>query len=282
MNNNIRFLQTGGVPLTNNLMATIQEAYQLFEVLGDVAGHLTILKGCETNGSTTNPGIVAINGKIFPFEGGLTTSTVYIYTKEIDKTFEDQTDKVLIEKKAVRFGQALETYNWEDFKTIPTLRELAGHTHDWDEIENKPTTFPPSEHTHTWDEIEEKPTTFPPSTHTHSYNDLTDKPVIGGQVVAAGRVGWNPRRKIKSFAGNWSVSAWPGSTGNRSAHKITHNLGHTNYIVLAHALSGNNSSGGRTIKASCFQVSSNYFYITTSDDASENTADFQFVIIEFK
>lgn len=124
MNNNIRFLQTGGVPLTNDLMATIQEAYQLFEVLGDVAGHLTILKGCEVNGSTIEPGIVAINGEIFPFEGGLTASTVYVHTQEIEKTFEDQTDKVLIEKKTVRFGNAVETYNWQDFVRLDTLKVM--------------------------------------------------------------------------------------------------------------------------------------------------------------
>lgn len=124
MNNNIKFLQTGGVPLTNDLMATIQEAYQLFEVLGEVVGHLTILKGCEADGSTTNPGIVAINGEIFPFEGGLTASTVYIHTEEIEKTFEDQQDKVLIEKKTVKFGNAIETFNWEDFVKLETLKEM--------------------------------------------------------------------------------------------------------------------------------------------------------------
>lgn len=278
MNNNIQFLQTGGVPLTNDLMATLQEAYQLFEVLGDVAGHLTILKGCETNGSTTNPGIVAINGKIFPFEGGLTTSTVYIHTKEIDKTFEDQTDKVLIEKKAVRFGQALETYNWGDFKTIPTLRELANHTHTWNEIENKPTTFPPSEHTHTWGEIKNKPTAFPPSEHTHSYNDLTDKPDLGGQVVIAGSVGWKPRRKIKSFAGNWSVAAVP-NLNSPGAHKITHNLGHTDYVVTGSVLSNATSS---TVKFFAYNLQANYCYVGTANDAERDEEDFNFMITTFK
>lgn len=271
MNNNIQFLQTGGVPLTNDLMATIQEAYQLFEVLGDVAGHLTILKGCEADGSTTNPGIVAINGEIFPFEGGLTASTVYIYTEEIEKTFEDQQDKVLIEKKTVKFGNAVETFNWEDFKSVPTLRELAGHTHDWSDIENKPSTFPPSEHTHTWNEIEEKPTEFPPEDHTHDWNDIENAPA--GKIVMAGRIGHNPRRVIKRFVGYFTVGAVPNQ--NNCFHRIYHNIGHTNYVVLAHAVQP------PTIKANCFEVSANYCSISTSDDHSANPSDFQFVILEF-
>ncbi len=123
---NINFLQTGGVPLTNDLMETIQEAYRTFEVLGEVAGHLTILKGCEVNGSTITPGVVVVNGEILPFEGGLTTSTVYIHTEEIEKTFQDQEDKVLITKKVVKFGNALTTYQWQDFVRLKTLKAMMG------------------------------------------------------------------------------------------------------------------------------------------------------------
>lgn len=124
MKYNFQFLQTGGVPLTNDLMALIEEAYSIFETLGDLAGNLTILKGCETVGSNVAPGIVAIEGKLYYFEGGLTSDTVFIHAEDIQKTFEDQSSKVLIVKKTVKFGNALNTYNWSDFLRIGDLRQI--------------------------------------------------------------------------------------------------------------------------------------------------------------
>ena len=121
---NIKFLQTDGVPLTNDLMDTLQEAFQIFSVIGDMAGNLTILSGCEITGSTVAPGVVAIDGDVLRFEGGLISDTVYIETEQIRKTFENQTDKVLIEKKTVKFGNALTTYNWSEFVKLDTIKEL--------------------------------------------------------------------------------------------------------------------------------------------------------------
>ena len=124
MKYNFKFLQTDGVPLTNDLMQLIEEAYSIFEVLGDLAGNLTILKGCNLVGSTVEPGIVAIEGKLYHFEGGLVSDTVYINLQEIKKTFQNQTEKVLIENRTVRFGNAITTYNWADFVRLETLKEI--------------------------------------------------------------------------------------------------------------------------------------------------------------
>ncbi len=99
MQYNFKFLQTGGVPLTNDLMSLIDEAYGIFEVLGDLSGNLTILSGCDITGTNVAPGIVSIEGKLYYFEGGSIISTVYIHKEDIQKTFEDQTTKTLIEKK---------------------------------------------------------------------------------------------------------------------------------------------------------------------------------------
>ncbi|AKK74429.1 hypothetical protein OK18_19045 [Chryseobacterium gallinarum] len=121
---NINFLQTGGVPLTNDLMSDIMEAIKFYDVLGDLAGHLTILSGCLITGSNVSPGVVAINGEILYFEGGSIVSTVYIHTEQIPKTFQDQTDKILIEKKIVKFGSGAVSYNWDDFFRLKTLEEI--------------------------------------------------------------------------------------------------------------------------------------------------------------
>lgn len=121
---NVEFLQTGGVPLTNDLMAVLQEAYSTYEVLGDIAGDKTILQGCEVNGANINPGIVVINGEVLPFEGGLLTSTVYIQLEQFTEIFQDQTNKILVRKKTVKFGNSSTVFNWSDFKRLDTLKKM--------------------------------------------------------------------------------------------------------------------------------------------------------------
>lgn len=121
---NFKFLQTDGVPLTADLMDDLQNAYTVFNVLGDVAGHLTILSGCEIQGTLVTPGIVVINGDVLYFEGGTISSTVYIHQQDIQKIFKNQQAKVLIEKKTVKFGNAAITYNWVDFVRIQTLKSI--------------------------------------------------------------------------------------------------------------------------------------------------------------
>ncbi|PWN62318.1 hypothetical protein [Chryseobacterium oncorhynchi] len=118
------FLQTGGVPLTNDLMALIEEAFGIFEVLGDLAGSLTILSGCNKIGNNVNPGIVAINGKLYEFLGGQDTGTVYIHEQAISKTFQNTETKTLIYKKTVQFGNSATTYNWADFVKLKPLKEI--------------------------------------------------------------------------------------------------------------------------------------------------------------
>ena len=123
---NINFLQTGGVPLTADLMDNIEEQIKFYDFLGDLAGNLTILSGCVITGSNVGPGVVAINGECYYFEGGLATSTVYINTQQIYKTFQDQTDKILIERKTVKFGTSTpaNTFNWVEFTKLDTLKEM--------------------------------------------------------------------------------------------------------------------------------------------------------------
>lgn len=102
------------------------EAIKLYDVLGDLAGNLTILSGCVVTGSSISSGVVAINGECYYFEGGLVTSTVYINTQQIYKTFQDQTDKILIEKKSVKFGTSTpqNTFNWSDFFRLDTIKAM--------------------------------------------------------------------------------------------------------------------------------------------------------------
>ena len=121
---NFKFMQTDGVPLTADLMDSIQEAYAIFNVIGNIAGHLTILSGCEINGTLVSPGIVVIDGDILYFEGGTVYQTVFIHQEDIYKTFKNQVSKVLIEKKTVKFGDSTTVYNWSEFVRIDTLKQI--------------------------------------------------------------------------------------------------------------------------------------------------------------
>lgn len=124
MNTEIKFMQTGGVPLTNDLLDVLQNTYDIYNCIAPLAGNLTIIAGCELSGSYVNPGVVAIDGEVLPFVGGVLSSTVYINIESQSETFQDQTDKILIVKKTVQFGTGSVNYNWSDFTKLETLKEI--------------------------------------------------------------------------------------------------------------------------------------------------------------
>lgn len=123
---NINFLQTGGVPLTNDLMADIMSAIQMYDCFGALAGHCTIISGCEVTGNSVAPGVVAINGEVLVFEGGIASTHVFVDEQQIFKTFQDQNDKILITKKVVKFGLSVapNLYPWADFVRLDTLKAM--------------------------------------------------------------------------------------------------------------------------------------------------------------
>jgi len=120
---NIQWLQTGGVPLTNELLNTLQKAYEIYNSMASLAGNLTIITGCETVGNTVNSGVVAIDGEIYYFEGGY-EDTVFIAVEEKSEIFEDTLDKVLVVGKTVRFGNAATVYQWSDFVKLEPLKDI--------------------------------------------------------------------------------------------------------------------------------------------------------------
>lgn len=122
---NFKFMQTDGVPLTADLMETLEEAWSIFNVIGDIAGNLTILSGCEIVGTSVNPGIVVIDGDVLFFEGGTVYQNVFIHQEDITKVFKNQVAKVLIEKKTVKFGDAFVVYSWDAFTRLSTLKQIA-------------------------------------------------------------------------------------------------------------------------------------------------------------
>ena len=79
--NKINFNQTGGFPLSTNILDAMQSAYAIFNQLGSLAGNKAIISGCEQLGNTIADGVIFLNGEILPFKGGAIGSSIII--KEI-------------------------------------------------------------------------------------------------------------------------------------------------------------------------------------------------------
>lgn len=123
--NTINFIQTGGVPLTNNVAAEFEKAYSIFNAYGAMAGDKTIISGCVKNGTAVSDGFVYVKGELFYFEGGNESENVFLNVENVDKVFEDQTTKTLIKIRSLKFGNATENvWAWSEFKRIDTMLSL--------------------------------------------------------------------------------------------------------------------------------------------------------------
>ena len=123
--NTINFIQTGGVPFTNDVAQQFENAYKIFNAYGAMAGDKTIISGCLENGSSVSDGFIYVNNELFYFEGGSKSDNIFLNVENIDKVFEDQTTKTLIKIRTLKFGNAIENvWAWSDFKRIDTMLSL--------------------------------------------------------------------------------------------------------------------------------------------------------------
>ncbi len=123
--NTINFIQTGGVPFTNDVAQEFENAYKIFNAYGAMAGDKTIISGCLENGSSVSDGFIYVNNELFYFEGGSKSDNIFLNVENIDKVFEDQTTKTLIKIRTLKFGNAIENvWAWSEFKRIDTMLSL--------------------------------------------------------------------------------------------------------------------------------------------------------------
>lgn len=122
--NKINFNQTGGFPLDTDILAFMQNAYAVFNSLGELAGNLSILKGCEVTGINVANGYVYINGEVLPFRGGSNSQQVVIKEERRSLPFEDGENKEVEIVRYATFGNGTTTYNWADFKRIKNLQDI--------------------------------------------------------------------------------------------------------------------------------------------------------------
>lgn len=124
--NKINFNQTGGFPLSTNILEAMQSAYAIFNQLGNLAGNKAIISGCEQLGNTVADGVIFLNGEILPFKGGAIGSSVVIKEESENRVFEDGATKPVIYKRYAGFGSSLpeKTFAWVEFKRFENLLNL--------------------------------------------------------------------------------------------------------------------------------------------------------------
>lgn len=122
--NSINVNQTGGFPLTTDVLSYMQNAYKIFNAMSGISGDLIILSGCEVVGNTVSDGVVAIEGEIYPFQGTTLGSHVFIKEVNTSKIFEDGSQKTVLVEKVATFGSSTKSYPWESFRRVLSNRQI--------------------------------------------------------------------------------------------------------------------------------------------------------------
>ena len=123
--NKIDFNQTGGFPMSTQILDALQEAYKIFNAHGAMAGDLDIILGCEVGGvGNVTDGFVHINGELLPFVGGQISTNVAIVETSDLRGFEDGSQKPVIYTRYATFGEATVSYPWLNFRRPLNLFQL--------------------------------------------------------------------------------------------------------------------------------------------------------------
>jgi len=124
--NKINVQQTGGFPFETDTLNAMQNAYDIFNSLGNIIAPLAIVKGCEVVGTTVANGIVYIDGEVLEFRGGQAGATVIVKEETKAKNFENGENKIVYRTRFATFGSSVQTtnYNWTDFHRPMSIKEI--------------------------------------------------------------------------------------------------------------------------------------------------------------
>jgi hypothetical protein len=114
--NKLNFNQSVGFPLETEILDEMQKAWTVLNALGNIAGNLSIISGCEVTGTNVADGVVFINGEVLEFRGGIQQTKVIIIETPTSLEFEDFNSHDVIFTRYATFGTATTFYNWADFK----------------------------------------------------------------------------------------------------------------------------------------------------------------------
>lgn len=130
--NKINVQQTGGFPLETDTLNAMQNAYDIFNSLGNIIAPLAIVKGCEIVGNTVANGVVYIDGEVLEFRGGQAGATVIIREETKSKNFENGENKVVYLTRYATFGSSVQNinYQWVDFYRAQTIKQIEEKLND--------------------------------------------------------------------------------------------------------------------------------------------------------
>lgn len=114
--NRINFDNTGGFPLGAYTLDFMQKSYQLLNTLGNIAGNLSVLSGCEEVGRSITDGVVYIDGEVLPFKGASISEKVIIVETSQKRIFKDGVEKAVEYTRYATFGNSINGHLWADFK----------------------------------------------------------------------------------------------------------------------------------------------------------------------
>ena len=117
----MNFVQTGGFPVKAERLQEMQNAYSVFNKLGELSGNLTIVSGCTIVGTSVSDGCVVVDGEVLNFKGGFISETVIIISEESEKEFENGEFKIVHYERYVTFGIGETSYLFEDFVKIDPI-----------------------------------------------------------------------------------------------------------------------------------------------------------------
>ena len=132
--NIVRYKQTGGFPLDTNNLDFLQSSFHILNTLGNLAGDMVIISGCEITGNTVSNGVVYVNKEVLEFRGGSLSANVFIKEEAVSGTFEDGSFKPIEITRYVTFGSSTpeKTFAWADFKRFDNLVENAKKNLDFE------------------------------------------------------------------------------------------------------------------------------------------------------
>lgn len=119
-------------PLDCETLQALQGLTSLTEIIANIAGDKVVLYGCEPNAENTRRGAGYVfvktklhpEGEVLPWEGGATTSGMYVKVESVSVNANNVEYPQAYTKRSLAPGVGIENYNWADFVTPKTVRQL--------------------------------------------------------------------------------------------------------------------------------------------------------------
>ena len=92
--------------------------------MGNLAGDLTIISGCNVVGTNVSDGFVVINNELLEFKAGTLAANVIIIETAVGKEFKNGDVKDVHFERYATFGTSVVSYPWADFKRPIQTKEI--------------------------------------------------------------------------------------------------------------------------------------------------------------